>query len=210
LVEADQQTQGLKQTMLQVQAEIDRSRTELQATGKIQSEVEDMRKQLAQATSDIQAQQKVLSNSEEFVKSVFSSHKIELFNISQHPNDRYVVVPPATKVGKNTTVWLLLDAAPIPGTLQLQHYISVQPHYSYRHIAHNLIVFLWGDSVESLQQKPLTVSYFPDKSDKELIRSLSEHEGRGFADGEPLPKVNEPDPDFKGNKWFSPEGELIK
>jgi len=31
-----------------------------------------------------------------------------------------------------------------------------------------------------------------------------------FADNEPLPKLNKPDPDFKGNKWISPEGTLIK
>ena len=184
LDEANQQTQGLEQTMLQVQAEIDSSRTELQAAGKIQSEVEDMRKQLAQATSDIQAQQKVLSSSEEFVKSVFSSHVVETFNIGQPPEGRYAVVPPPTKEIKRTVVWLLLDAAPIQGTLQLQFHISVQPRDSYVRIAHNLIVFFWGDPAERLQTRPLNVSYFPDKSDKEIIHSLSERDGRVFADNE--------------------------
>jgi hypothetical protein len=210
LVNAAQQTQELKRVMLQVQDEIDRSRTELQAANKIQSEVEDMRKQLAQATSDIQAQQQVLSSSEEFVKSIFSSHVVEIFNIGQPPKDHYAVVPPPTKEIKRTVVWLLLDAAPIQGTLQLQYHTYIQPPNSYFRIAHNLVVFFWGDPAETLERKPLTVSYFPDKSNKELIRSMSERDGRVFADDEPLPKFNEPDPDFKGNKWIPSQGGLIK
>jgi hypothetical protein len=217
----DEQSTAVRDTMLQalkyattqtesLKADIESSRAELQAASKIQSEIEDMRKQLAQATSAIQAQQQVLSSSEEFVKSVFSSHKVEIFNISQPPKDRYAVVPPATKEIKNTAVWLLLDAAPIPETLQLQYHLYVQPRGSYFRIVHNLIVFFWGDPAETLQQKPLSVSYFPDKSDKEIIQSLSEHEGRVYADNEPLPKFNEPDPDFKGNKWILMEGGKMK
>jgi hypothetical protein len=163
--------------------------------------MEGMRKQLAQATHDIQAQQRVLSSSEEFVKSVFSSHAVEIFNIGQPPKDRYVVIPPVTKENKNTVVLLLLNAAPIQGTLQLQYHIFVQPPNSYFNI-HNLVFFFWGDPAENLQQKPLSISYFPDKSDKEIIHSLSERDGRAFADDQPLPKFGQPDPDFKGNKWM--------
>ena len=68
----------------------------------------------------------------------------------------------------------------------------------------------WGDPAERLQTKSLSVSYFPDKSDKEIIRSLSERDGRVFADEEPLPKFSEPDPDFKGNKWIPLGGRLNK
>jgi hypothetical protein len=53
-----------------------------------------------------------------------------------------------------------------------------------------------------LEQKPLTVSYFADQSDKELIKSLTMKDGRVFADGEPLPKFGQADPDFKGDKWI--------
>jgi hypothetical protein len=48
----------------------------------------------------------------------------------------------------------------------------------------------------------LSVSYFPDKEDETIIQSLSVRDGRVFADGEPLPKFNQPDLEFKGNKWF--------
>jgi hypothetical protein len=126
---------------------------------------------------------------------------VQIFNIGQPPKDRYLVVPPSTKENKNTVVYLLLDAAPIEGTLQLQYFVSVQPPDSYLHI-HNLVIFFWGDPAENLQQKPLSVSYFPDKSDKTMIKSLSEHDGRAFADDQPLPKFGQNDPDFKGDKWI--------
>jgi hypothetical protein len=49
----------------------------------------------------------------------------------------------------------------------------------------------------------LSISLFPDTSDKALIKALTVQDGRVFADGEPLPKFNVPDPDYKGSK-FSP------
>lgn len=167
-----------------------------------------MQKQLAQATSDIQAQQKVIASSEDFVKSVFGSHVTQFVFIkltsASHtidPRGRYAVISPSTKENKLTTVLLILDTTPIQGTLQLQQQVAVQPPGSYFNFQ-NLVVFLWGDPPSALEQKPLIVSYFPDKSDKDLIHGLSEHDGRIFADDQPLPKFNEPDPDFKGNKWM--------
>lgn len=94
---------------------------------------------------------------------------------------------------------------PIQGTLQLQQQVAVQPPDSYFNI-HNLVVFFWGDPASGLEQKPLTVSYFPDKSDADKIHTLSDHDGRLFADDQPLPKFDRPDPDFKGNKWMKVEG----
>ena len=102
---------------------------------------------------------------------------------------------------RQTNVWLLLMATPIKGTLQLQQQVALQPPGSYSNF-HNLVFFSWGDPTANLEQKPFFVSYFPDKSDKEVIHSLSEHDGRVFADDQPLPKVGEADPDFRGNKWI--------
>jgi hypothetical protein len=96
---------------------------------------------------------------------------------------------------------MLLPSAPISGTLQLQYHIFVQPPGSYVNI-HNLIIFSCSDPADNLKQKPMSVSYFPDSSDKDLIHTLSEHDGRVFADDQPMPKANQPDPDFKGNKWM--------
>lgn len=218
--EAIQQSRALRKTTLQAQVDISKqtaslrsdiegSRVQLQAASKIQPEMEGMRKQLAQAISDIQAQQKVISSSEEFAKSIFSSHVTEYFSFKLNPGsarttdskNRYAVIPPSTKENKVTVVVLLLSTTPIQGTLQLQQQVAVQPPGSFFNV-HNLVVFFWGDPSAGLEQKPLSASYFPDKSDKEVIHSLSERDGRVFADDQPLPKFGEPDPDFKGNKWM--------
>lgn len=218
--DAAQQSHALRQTTLQTKTEISQqtasfrndledSRAQLQAADKLEPEIEGLRKQLAQANSDIQAQQKMLSNSEDFVKSVFSSHVTRYFMIKLSSNTavtidqngRYAVIPSVTKDNINTVVLLLLDATPIQGTLQLQQQVAVQPPSSYFNLQ-NLVVFFWGDPPANLEQKPLSVSFFPDTSDKNTIRSLSEHDGRIFADDQPLPKFGEPDPDFRGNKWM--------
>jgi hypothetical protein len=60
-------------------------------------------------------------------------------------------------------VFLLLASTPIQGTLQLQQQVAVQPPNSYFSI-HNLVVFFWGDPASGLEQKPLSVSYFPAKA----------------------------------------------
>ena len=204
--DAARQAKALKETTVQTKADIlkqttslhddiKNTRLHLEAASKIQSEIEGMKNQLAQATKDIQAQQKVLSSSEQFVKSVFSSHVTQYFSFKLNAGavrtvdskKRYVVIPPSTKDGKITVVLLLLDRTPIEGTLQLQQQVAVQPPGSYFNI-HNLVVFYWGDPASGLETKPLSVSYFPDKSDTEIIHSLVEHDGRVFADDQPLPE----------------------
>lgn len=211
--DAVRQSLAMKEATIQSKTEIGRetasfqsdlanSRQQLQAASKLQPEMESLQKQMTKATSDIEAQQKVLSSSQDFVKSIFSSHVVQIFNIGQPPKDRYAVVPPSSETVKMTVVWLLLDKTPVAGTLQLQYYIFTQPPNSFFSIAHNLVVFFWSDPPGNLEQRPLSVSYFPDTSDKEIIHSLSEHDGRVWADDQPLPKMNEADPDFKGNKWM--------
>jgi hypothetical protein len=49
----------------------------------------------------------------------------------------------------------------------------------------------------------LSASYFPDKSDTEIIKELRVENGRIYADGEPMPLFNQADPGFKGNKWMT-------
>jgi hypothetical protein len=110
-------------------------------------------------------------------------------------------------------VFLLLQSTPILGTLQLQFHIYAQPPNSYIIFTHNLVVFFWEPAPETLQQQQLSVSYFPDTGDKDIIHVLSLSKDRAFADGEPLPKFNQPDPDFKGNKWMPlspPSNEPLK
>jgi hypothetical protein len=111
-------------------------------------------------------------------------------------------VLPALPGSGNVLVIILLNSTPIPGTLQLQYHAYLQPPNSYFPI-HHVVVFFWGQSREALEAQQLSVSYFPDKGDKEQIKTLSEHDGRLFADGELLPKTNQPDPDFKGDSWLA-------
>jgi len=198
---ASQTKREMLQERLSLRNDVETSRSQLQAADKLEPEMTAMSHQLAQATSEIQAQQKVISSSEDFVKSVFSSHTVDFFWVGQGPDKRYAVLPPPAG-GKQTAVFLLLRSTPIPETLQLQFHIFTQPQNSYFRVAHNLVIFFWADPPDNLKQQQLSVAYFPDSGDKELIQSLEMHDGRVFADGEPLPKFNQPDPDFKGSKWI--------
>jgi hypothetical protein len=212
--EAAQQSRSMKEAALKSRTEISRdtasfrtdlegSRQQLQAATKLQPEVESIKQQLERATEDIQKQQKVISSSEEFVKSVFASHEVEIFTIGQSPQDRYVVSVPPTGTGTGmVVVFLLLQKTPILNTIQLQYHVFTQQPNTYFILAHNLVVFFWGEPAANLTNKQISVSYFPDRSDRELIHSLSEHDGRVYADDQPLPKLGQSDPDFKGNKWM--------
>jgi hypothetical protein len=188
-----------------VRKDVAKSREELAAVNRLRPEIENIRQGLTRATTELQDQQRVLSSSEDFVKHVFSSHQVDVFNIAAEPPERYGIIS-APVGGKTVIVYLLLKSAPVANTLQLQFHIYTQPANSYWTI-HNLVIFFWGDSVETLKQHQLLASYFPDASDKELIRSLSERDGRTYADGEPLPKFNQPDPDYQGSRWFKVDAE---
>lgn len=183
------------------ESDLQGSRHQLEAANQLQPQMADMQKQLARATEEIQATQKTLSSSEEFVKSVFSTHTVEFFVVGLTPQDHYYIIPPPSG-GNRTVVLLLLQSVPIQGTVQLQYHIFVQPPNSYFNIK-NLIVFSWADPPDNLKNQALSVSYFPDRNDRDTIHALSPHDGRVFADDQPLPKFNAPDPDFRGNKWMS-------
>ncbi len=161
-----------------------------------------MRGQLTKATTELAAQQKVISNSEDFVRHVFSTHATYMFTFPTFIQPTSIIVPAPAGV-KNSVVYMLLPVTPMEGTIQLQYKIFLQPPNSYFHL-HNLLIFFWGDPPENLKQDTLSVSLFPDTSDKELIKNITFKDGRVFADGEPLPKLGMPDPDFKGSKWGSP------
>ena len=190
----------LKSEATSVRSEVASSQSELGAVKKLQPEFDSMRAQLGKATSDLAAQQKVISSSEDFVKQVFSTHATYIFAFKDYIQPNAVVLP-APKGGKNTVVLMLVPESPIDGTLQLQYKIFVQPPGSYSHI-HNLILFFWGDPPDNLKTDTLAVSFFPDKSDKETIKALTVRDGRVYADDQPMPKFGQPDPDFKGNKWM--------
>jgi hypothetical protein len=199
-VTASKTQNELKTEASSVRTEVVKSESELESIHKLQPEFDSMRAQLGKATSDLAAQQTVISNSEDFVKHVFSTHATYLFGFNTfiQPN---VVVIPAPKGVKNSTVLMLVPDTPIDGTMQLQWGVYVQPPGSYVHV-HNLIIFYWGDPPEELKNNTLAVSFFPDKSDKETIKALTVRDGRVYADDQPMPKFGQPDAEWKGNKWM--------
>jgi hypothetical protein len=207
-VTASQTKAELKSEAASVRNEVANSQSELGAVKKLQPEFDSMRAQLGKATSDLAAQQKVISSSEDFVKQVFSTHKTLYFSFNSfvQPNHSIVI-----QMGERmSVVFMLLPETPIDGTLQLQYKTALQPAESYLHF-HNLIMFFWGDSIEVLKAQPLAVSFFPDKGDKDLIKSLDVRDGRVYADDQPFPKYGQPDPDFKGNKWMvTPPAQVVK
>ena len=207
----------LKGEAASVRSEVSQTKTELDAIKTLQPEFNKMRSQLAETTAELETQRKTLASSEEFVKQVFSTHVSYQFtfpkkwddkNASNSPDTPFIVnsvnvkgLAHHTGGATSTVVYMLVPYTPIDGTLQLQFQISVQPPESYFFV-HNLIVFFWGDAPETLGNHPLNVSFYPDKSDKEIIKTISFHGERVFADDQPMPMYRDDDPNFTGNKWI--------
>ena len=198
---AAQTRSELSKESASVRDEVAKTDAQLQAADALRPGMESTQQQLEKALAQVQDQQKVISSSQEFVRQIFSTHTVDIFQVGQGQKDRYAVVPPSVP-GGNTVVIFLLQSAPIQGTVQLQYHIFSQPPNSYIILAHNMLLFFWGDPPKALEGKPISISYFADVGDKDLIHALTEKDGRLYADGEPLPKFNQPDPDFKGNKWM--------
>jgi hypothetical protein len=194
--EADlsKQSNGLKR-------DVDNTRQQIASASALQPQMTEMQKELKTATDQMREQQRAISSSEEFVKKVFSSHRIDLYTVGHEPPTKLVTLPP-TASNKNSIVAFLLSNSPIRETLQLQYRVFAQPPDSFTTI-HNIVIFSWGEPLANLNDQQLSASYFPDKSDTEIIKALRVENGRIFADGEPLPLFNQADPGFKGNKWMS-------
>jgi hypothetical protein len=197
----------LSQESSDVENRVETTKSQLKAAEALRPEMEETQKQLATALEQVQAQQKVISSSQNFVKEIFSSYTTDIISIGNEPKSTYAIQPqgdkPFNMSKKNITpVYLLLHATPIQGTVQLQWGFTVQPRNSYVILVHNLLVTFWGEPPENLGQNAFNISYFPDTGDKEIIKSLVVRDGRVYADGEPLPKFGQADPDFKGNKWM--------
>jgi hypothetical protein len=179
--------------------ELDDSKEQLKEANQLQPDMEKLRNQMAETASAVQATQQVLSNQENLVKDIFSSHQYETFQFEKPGDGKYIILPAPAK-STETIVLFLLQSATIADTLRLQSNAFTQPPGSYSTF-HNLVIFRWGDPIATLKTHPLITSYFPDKKDSDIIHSLTLRDGRAYADDEPLPTLNAPDPDFKGNKW---------
>jgi hypothetical protein len=199
----------LSEESADVKNQVTATKSQLEAAQALRPGMEETQKQLTTALEQVQHQQKVISSSQNFVKEIFSSYTTDIVSVGSNPNNTYAIQPPTPGKpivwnGKTiTVVCILLHATPIQGTVQLQWGVYAQPRNSYTMLWHNVFVTFWGDPPGNLGQNAFNISYFPDTQDKDLIKSLAVKDGRVYADGEPLPKVGEADPDFKGNKWTS-------
>jgi hypothetical protein len=211
--DAIQQTSHLKSELSQqansVRTEAGHARTELEAVNQLRPQIASMQGQLTDAIGVVQAQQKTLSSSEEFVKQVFSSHMTRFFFFPKFVSPNAIVIPRQDKDKGISVVYMLLPEEPIEETVQVQYKIFLQPRNTYFHIK-NVVVFFWGDPPDNLKLEPLEISYFPDPSDKDIAHALSLRDGRVYADEEPLPKFSVADADFKGNRWMESNGQPKK
>lgn len=189
---------GVEKERAIVKEEFDNVHTQLQAATELQPRVTTIQQDLSRAVEAIASQQKVLASQEGFVKDIFSKHRNDYF-FQHSPPTRFRIAP--RKVGQGATVFLLLAEAPIIETVQLQYFVWPQQPNTFR-IFDNLVVFSWGDPAGGLTEHIFNVSYFPDLGHKDLIKALSEKDGRIYADNEPMPLFGEVDPGFTGNKWI--------
>ena len=159
-----------------------------QLTGALQTkgQLDAVKKDVASTSAALKAQERQLSDTSELVKMLFSKSITEQFPTTNN-SDR-IVVWVGPKQSRGALVCLLLQDAPILQTLQLQWHIYVQPRKSYFTLNGfpNVVIFSWGDPVETLKQHPLDVTYVPDKSSAALIKTLSIKDNIPYADGKPL------------------------
>jgi hypothetical protein len=178
------------------------SETQLQAAKQLKPDIDSLREKLVQTANDVHDTQKILSSKENLAKDILSSRVEESFKVGSCPPGKCTTIHlPDGEDNTGYYVFLLTKAAVIPHALQLQFHIFDEPPTSY-HTFHNLIVFKWGDRLDTLQSQELIASYFPDKNDQDLIQTVIVKDGRVFADDQPLPKFwLASDPNFTGNKW---------
>jgi len=101
-------------------SDLEGSRKQLQAATKLQPEMENLRVQLEQATSDIQKQQWVISDSEDFVKGVFASHQVASSPLGCLPK---IDTESLLKHQWNRDCALTSQRDPIQNTIQMQYHV---------------------------------------------------------------------------------------
>lgn len=183
-----------------VTKDIASAREQIQTASQLQPQMESMQQQLSTAQAQIQTQQSVLANSESLAKQIFSSHRSIIADLKTDPKGSFE----ETQAPEHDMViiYLLLPDTPIDGTIQVQYNQIVAAPRSSAHVHNMLILFIQKAARDELLSRPISIAYFPDTTDHDLIHNLNMVDGRVYADGEGLPKIGQTDPDFKPSKWF--------
>jgi len=155
------------------------------ASKHVEERVTDLDREVASANKEIAAQQSKLTSTNELVTAMFSKGQVETFLVGFVDTPTCVVYRLDTgpnQPQRGALVYLLLKAAPIFQTVQINYHVYVQPKSSYR-LNENVLIFLWGDPADNLKLFPFEVSYVPDPTYKGSIYSeLSIKDGHIFAD----------------------------
>ena len=188
-----------------ISVDVASARKQIQSAAQLEPQMQSLQSGLIKAQQDIARQQTILTSSEEFAKQVFSSRQVITFDPAKLPKDKYAILD--AQPGKSTVVlYILLDSAPVAKTLQPQFFQIVASPSSFFSAKNLVIILIEKASKEELLGKAITISYFPDPSQKDLMKTLEVRDGRVFVDGEAFPKIGQSDPDFLGSKW-APKGQ---
>jgi len=148
------------------------------ASRQVDTNVATLNKKIDEATTNIAEQQRKLASTDELVKGLFSARKTDYLD-TKTGSTNCVAVP----VGKQFFVVLLLSATPIPESIELKSHVAAQPRNSYGIMRNNVVYFLWGDALQTLQAYPLEVAYVADRNaSTPLFKTLSYRDGVVYAD----------------------------
>jgi ribosomal protein S17E len=177
--------------------QVDAVQKQLSGALQTRTQLDAVQKEVSSTSAALKVQQKQLADTSEMVKMLFSKSITEQF-VTTANTDQIVIWPspaPSSQRQNGALVFLRLQEAPIPQTLQVQFNIYVQPKMSYGVLNGfpNVVYFNWGDPAENLKPFPLAVTYIPDKSlASSLVKALSIKGNTVYADGKPLISIPPP------------------
>jgi hypothetical protein len=102
--------------------------------------------------------------------------RVEYFNYNQ--KDRMMC---GKDINGHIVVFFNLAEVPIRESIRLQQYISIQPPDSYIPF-NNILIFSWGGSKESLQEKEFSITYVADPEMKGIKSMLRVSNDKFFID----------------------------
>ncbi len=130
---------------------------------------------------ELKTTQKEIKETRDQLKAFYEAGKTYSYS-RLNKNPKYMAI---SHEENKHSVYILLEDTPIWQTIQIQWHVAVQPKASYK-VNNNLIMFRWGDSLNKLKSKALSVTYVADPFKKTKYESLSKKEERIFADNIPL------------------------
>jgi len=151
-------------------------------------------KQLATALEQVQAQQKAISSSQNFVKEIFSSYTTDIISVGNEPKSAYAIQPQGEKPfninGKTSRLFTCCCIQRRSRERSSFNGVSLpNRRNSYFMVAHTSARHPLGRSTGRLRTNAFDISYFPDTGDKETIKSLTVRDGRVYADGRTAPET---------------------